>query len=94
MWQETPTGNTRQLRAAHWRAGNNCDVTSAGPHLLPLIMCVPVCVLGWGAGCLCVEKGTEDVGHTLPGQKEAARCWKPGPSFMFTPQVIAGRMRS
>ena len=51
MWQETPTGNTRQLRAAHWRAGNNCDPTSAGPHLLALIMCVSVCV------CVCVGVG-------------------------------------
>lgn len=57
-------------------------------------LCVCVCVLGWGAGCICVEKGTEDVGHPLPGQKEAAMCWKPGPSFMFPAQVTAGRMRS
>ena len=52
MWQETPTGTTRQCGAAHWRADHTV-IAPQQAHTSYLSLCV----------CLCVE-GTEE--RTIP----------------------------
>ena len=83
MCGETSTGNPRQLGAADWR-GDHTVISAEQAHTSypSLRVCVFMCL---------VERGEE---HTLPGNKPAAKWWKPDISFVFRPQVIAEKMSS